>query len=137
MRVICDSRVRCKERYVCGGALVHDYDESECGKCPLDPSAKCIKIIDTEYVLMQNPTVQSPSDPTFGYYTIGLKRNYPNNGYCSCDEFGILNAPYEYPSISGELKFAFNDKESLDNFKGKIVEKEGIKFGIVKYITKE
>ena len=137
MKVICDSRFGCKEQYWCGGAKPHEYDLSECNKCQFNKDAKCIDVDYTRYVLMQSPTVKSPSDPTFGYYTIGLRKNYPNNGYCSCDEFGILNAPYEYQTLSKELSFAFADNESLNNFKGSIIEKEGIKFGIVKYITRE
>lgn len=41
MKVICDKKDRCKHRFDCGGAKPHIHDENECGKCPMDKTAKC------------------------------------------------------------------------------------------------
>ena len=39
--VICEHHKRCPEALYCGGAKPH-RECSECGKCPFDPTAKCV-----------------------------------------------------------------------------------------------
>lgn len=44
IRFVCDQRKFCKEADFCGGAKPHIYDDSECGQCPFNKSAKCIQV---------------------------------------------------------------------------------------------
>ena len=43
-KLICDQAEHCPERAMCGGAKPHGYESMECGKCPKNPSAKCVEI---------------------------------------------------------------------------------------------
>ena len=43
MKYVCIRHKYCKHREECGGAKPHEFDENECGKCPMDKSAKCME----------------------------------------------------------------------------------------------
>ena len=49
MKVICDKQKRCKHKFECGGSKPHEYDENECGKCPMDKTATCIEVPEIKY----------------------------------------------------------------------------------------
>jgi len=51
MKVICDKKDCCGKSEGCGGAEPHEFDESECGKCPMDKSARCIPYYEIEELL--------------------------------------------------------------------------------------
>jgi hypothetical protein len=88
-----------------------------------------------QFVLMQEPAKWVTEKK--GYFTIGLKKLYPNRGFSSCDEYG--NTDYVGPTnSSSDRYFAFLDKESEKKFKGEIrvipemTTMEEVKFAVVK-----
>lgn len=44
MKVICDQAKICDHRITCGGAVPHEFDPNECGKCPMNSEARCVDI---------------------------------------------------------------------------------------------
>ena len=41
MKVICNKIKECDESNMCGGAMPHQHDENECGKCQFIKGQKC------------------------------------------------------------------------------------------------
>lgn len=89
-----------------------------------------------KFVIMQEPSVQSKKDNRRGFNTIGLRSQYPDKGYNSCDENGMLCSSYpNFEHDPFKIKLAFIDDESLNAFKGEKIfnENENCYFAIVEW----
>jgi hypothetical protein len=74
----------------------------------------------------------------YGYCTIGLENRWPQGGFNSCDEYGVMGDPFPHPMDKRYMgKYVFADEESREAFLGETILDDGLHFAVVKYVPNE